>query len=119
MAISAKPLFEGDTKITLIKDYPCTSKSELEAEEGRVIREHKSDCINKRVPTGKPYKTYHCSVCNLNLTARNRKRHESGSLHRRNLSREESPEESSGVSEESSAESSFNESFNESSGSDS
>ena len=34
-------------KILLIKNFPCSSKEELEREEGNVIRE--SDCINKKV----------------------------------------------------------------------
>ena len=37
-----------NAKIYLIKDYPCNNREELEAEEGREIRERK--CVNKNIP---------------------------------------------------------------------
>jgi hypothetical protein len=37
-----------NAKIYLIKDYPCNNREELEAEEGREIRDRK--CVNKKIP---------------------------------------------------------------------
>ena len=47
---SSKHLFEkygNNIKIVLVKTFPCNSKLELHAEEGKYIRENK--CVNKRV----------------------------------------------------------------------
>ena len=43
-------------KIVWVKDYPCSSKKELEAEEGKLQRE--TDCINKNI-AGRTLKEYH------------------------------------------------------------
>jgi len=45
-----------DCKIELIKDYPCNSKTELEREEGKYIRE--IDCVNKCI-AGRTHKEYY------------------------------------------------------------
>jgi hypothetical protein len=47
---SSKHLFEkygNNIKIVLVKAFPCNSKQELHAEEGKYIRENQ--CVNKRI----------------------------------------------------------------------
>jgi hypothetical protein len=48
----SKILFEKygieNVKITLIKNYPCKNKKELEAEEAKYIRNNK--CVNRNIP---------------------------------------------------------------------
>jgi hypothetical protein len=46
--LSRNIINRGDYKIELIKNYPCSSKKELEEEESKYIRENK--CINIKIP---------------------------------------------------------------------
>lgn len=46
-----------DAKIYLIKNFPCNNKEELNAEEGRIIRDT-PNCINKCI-AGRTYKQYY------------------------------------------------------------
>ena len=54
---SFKILELGDAYIELIEEYECDNKTQLEKREGEFIREHKNDCVNKRIE-GRTKKEY-------------------------------------------------------------
>ena len=54
---SFKILELGDAYIELLEEYECDNKTQLEKREGEFIREHKNDCVNKRIE-GRTKKEY-------------------------------------------------------------
>ena len=54
---SFKILELGDAYIELLEDYTCDNKTQLEKREGEFIREHKDNCVNKRIE-GRTKKEY-------------------------------------------------------------
>ena len=47
----------GDAYIELLEEMNCDNKTQLEKREGELIREHKNDCVNKRIE-GRTKKEY-------------------------------------------------------------
>ncbi len=39
----------SDNYIELLEEYPCSNKQQLNKREGELMREHKKNCINKRI----------------------------------------------------------------------
>ena len=54
---SFKILELGDAYIELLEEYECDNKTQLEKREGELIREHKDNCVNKRIE-GRTKKQY-------------------------------------------------------------
>ena len=56
---SFKILELGNAYIELLEEYECDNKTQLEKREGEFIREHKNNCVNKRIEgrTKKEYRT--------------------------------------------------------------
>ena len=46
---SFKILELGDAYIELLEEFSCDNKLQLEKREGELIREHKNECVNKRI----------------------------------------------------------------------
>ena len=46
---SYKILELGDAYIELLEEINCDNKTQLEKREGELIREHKNNCVNKRI----------------------------------------------------------------------
>ena len=46
---SFKILELGDAYIELLEEFTCDNKLQLEKREGELIREHKNECVNKRI----------------------------------------------------------------------
>ena len=54
---SFKLLELGNSYIELLQEYECDNKNQLEKREGELIREHKNNCVNKRIE-GRTYKEW-------------------------------------------------------------
>ena len=48
----------GDAYIELLEDFPCKNKNELNKREGELIREHKNNCTNIKIPCRTQYENH-------------------------------------------------------------
>jgi hypothetical protein len=47
----------GDAYIELLEEFSCKNKNELNKREGELIREHKNNCVNIKIPC-RPFSEY-------------------------------------------------------------